>query len=63
MCSFGIPPQALDDVENLTSFGDLRIDHGSNFITASVAALVESFSFMLLAYIDESDNSYIIKVS
>ena len=56
----------MDDIENLLYTGDFRINHGAianNFITASVAALFDSFPLVFLAYTDTSGDSYVIGVS
>lgn len=60
------PPQALDDIESQTLGSDIRIDLGAsnqNFITASVAVAVESFSFVFVAYTDTNGSSFTIGVS
>ena len=56
----------MDNIETLEYVGDFRINHGAvanNFITASVAALFDTFSLVFLAYTDVNGDSYIIGVS
>ena len=62
-CNFQITPPVLDDIENasLQRVGDFRINH-VNFITASAGAVIESISFVVVAYTIGAD-SYIIVVS
>ena len=66
MCQFGsVSPPALDDIVNKNIHGELRIKLGipnRNFITASVAVVVDSFSLVFVAYVNTSGN-FIIGVS
>ena len=60
------PPLALDDIDNQILGSDVRINLGAlnqNFITASVAVAVESFSFVFVAYTDRNGDSFTIGVS
>ena len=73
-CRFNInSPLALDDIEDQGLSGDFRIHIGlfgngtiglpvNNFITASVAVVVESFSFVFVAFTDPNGDSFIIGV-
>ena len=66
ICQFGsVSPPALDDIVNKNLQGEFRIDVGipnRNFITASVAVAVDSFSLMFIAYVNTS-GSFITGVS
>ena len=66
MCQFGpVSPPALDDIANKNLLGELRVDLGiqsRNFITASVAVAVDSFSFVFVAHVNTS-GSFITGVS
>ena len=65
-CNFGATLRALDDIDTLRLEGDFRISHGGtnqNFITASAAALIDSISFVFLAYTDRTGDTFIIGVS
>ena len=57
----------MDDFDNERTMltGDFKINLGSqnlNFITASVAVVVDSYSFIFVAFIDPSGDSFIIGV-
>jgi hypothetical protein len=66
MCQFGsLSPPALDDIANKNLLGEFRINLGTpnrNFITASVAVIVDSFSLVFVAYMNTS-GSFITGVS
>lgn len=64
-CQFETSPySALDDVENNILHENFTINLPfNNFITASTAAVVGSFSFVFVAFIDESYSSFITGVS
>ena len=58
-------PLALDDFEVIEFVGNFKVNFGfenSNFITASIAIIVESFSFVFVAFLDPSGDSFIIGV-
>ena len=63
ICQFGsLSPPALDDIVNKNLGGEYRINLGRNFITASVAVIVDSFSLVFVAYVNTS-GSFIAGVS
>ena len=59
-------PLALDDFERVIFNGEHKISLGSsqnpNYITASVAVVVDSFSFIFVAFTELSGDSFIIGV-
>ena len=68
VCHFSSPfLLALADVDNEILNVNFRISVGTSdnphFITASTAAVVESHSLVFLAFIDGSDDSYVMGVS
>ena len=69
MCHFNVTsnnqPLALDHFENLTYKAEPRasINLEGNFITASAAVTMESFSLVFVAFLDENGDSFIIGVS
>ena len=73
ICHFDISgddiPPALDDITNTTHglTGNRPVFPGSgsaqNFITAMTAAVVDSFSFIFIAFIDPNGNNLITGVS
>ena len=69
MCHFNVTnnnqPLALDHFENFTYKAEPRISINlrGNFITASAAVTVESFSLVFVAFLDENGRSFIIGVS
>ena len=56
-------PLALDDVENLQYNGKFQIDLGRSFITTSVAVVVDSFSFIFVAFTNVNGSSFVSGVS
>ena len=63
-------PLALDEADNITHVvtgtqAVLLVGQGDqqNFITAMTAAIMESFSFVFVAYTDPNGDSFIIGVS
>jgi hypothetical protein len=66
ICQFGsLSPPALDDVANKALGSESRINLGTptrNFITASVAVIVDSFSLMFVAYVNTT-GSFVTGVS
>ena len=67
-CHFTSPlPLVLADVDSEILNVDFRISVGTSdnlhFITASTAAVVESLSLVFLAFVDGSNDSYVIGVS
>lgn len=68
MCHFSVTnreqPLALDDFENMNPGVDgvHAISLGRNFISASLAVIVESISLMFVAFTDEDGNSFLIGV-
>lgn len=67
MCHFSITkseqPLALDDFENLYINRIHEIHLGQNFITASVASLLDSLLLVFTAVLDGNGSSFIIGVS
>ena len=69
---FNVNPPALDDFENenfringryLVNLGRNQFSIISNFITATTGVVVDSFSFVFVAYVDPNGDSYVIGVS
>ena len=61
----GFPP-ALDNIDDMVGimlFSAARINLGINFITASTAAVFDSFSFAFVAYTDTNRNYFLRGVS
>ena len=56
-------PSALDDIETNVLNEIFTINLHNNFITASTAVVVESFSFVFVAFINENNSSFIVGVS
>ena len=58
---------AMDDIQDmnskLSSVPEQRINLGSDFITASTAAVVDTFSFAFVAYTDRDGNYFLSGVS
>ena len=68
ICSFNTPiatPPVLDNVEdvNFILSSTARINLYVNYITASTAAVVDSFSFVFVAYTDRNGNHFLSGVS
>lgn len=68
MCHFTSPvPLALDDIENQILNVDFRISIGvrtnPHYITASTTVIVDSFTFVFLAFIQANGESFVIGVS
>ena len=59
-------PLALDDIENQILNVHFRISIGMHtnphFITAATTVMMDSFSFVYLAFIDGNDESFVIGV-
>lgn len=56
-------PLALDDVENLQYNGEVQINLRHSFITASVAVVVDTFSFIFVAFTNVDGSSFVTGVS
>ena len=64
ICRFSTSvPLALDDIENLLYNGKLQINLRHNFITASVAVVIDSFSFVFVAFTSVNGSSFVTGVS
>ena len=68
ICSLILPlgePPALDnvDMDGIMLFSAARVNLGVNFITASTATVVDSFSFAFVAYTDKDENFFLSGVS
>ena len=63
VCHFNTStPLALDDID-YQYHGKLQINLGHSFITASVAVIVDSFSFIFVAFTNINGSSFVTGVS